>query len=218
MRVRKASLTHACLTFVYGMLFPLRVRSALLSRLVHRQLICKYKEVAIRMFFGRYDASGPLLLRCAPRPRLMRASRLIHLRQSPLFQALTSASQRSHALPHRAFRCPTCILWAGSPERLAQRLRSLRLMRRDAVKTNTVKCRLHSLFRQGRMLYDLMPTIREEWLGPAMQRFSRMLQKPISLPPLVYGTAKFGTAMLGIQASTQTNTAVHHLTSLRHVR
>ena len=45
------------------------------------------------------------------------------------------------------------------------------------LKTNTVRRRVHSLFRQGCMLYDLMPTMREEWLGPLMQRFSRMLQE-----------------------------------------
>jgi hypothetical protein len=45
------------------------------------------------------------------------------------------------------------------------------------LKTNTVKRRVHSLFRQGCMLYDLMPTMREEWLGPLMQRFSLMLQQ-----------------------------------------
>ena len=45
------------------------------------------------------------------------------------------------------------------------------------LKTNTVKRRVHSLFRQGCILYDLMPTMREEWLGPLMQRFARMLQE-----------------------------------------
>ena len=45
------------------------------------------------------------------------------------------------------------------------------------LKTNTVKRRVHSLFRQGCMLYDLMPTMREQWLGPLLQRFSRMLQE-----------------------------------------
>ena len=45
------------------------------------------------------------------------------------------------------------------------------------LKTNTVKRRVHSLFRQGCMLYDLMPTMREEWLAPLMQRFSLMLQQ-----------------------------------------
>ena len=43
------------------------------------------------------------------------------------------------------------------------------------LKTNTAKRRVRSLFRRGCMLYVLMPTMREEWLGPLMQRFSRML-------------------------------------------
>ena len=45
------------------------------------------------------------------------------------------------------------------------------------LKTNTAKRRVHSLFRQGCMLYDLIPTMREEWLRPLMQRFSQMLQE-----------------------------------------
>jgi hypothetical protein len=45
------------------------------------------------------------------------------------------------------------------------------------LKTSTVKRRVHSLFRQGCMLYDLLPTMRDDWLGPLMQRFSQMLQE-----------------------------------------
>ena len=45
------------------------------------------------------------------------------------------------------------------------------------LKTSTVKRRVHSLFRQGCMLYDLLPTMRDAWLGPLMQRFSQMLQE-----------------------------------------
>jgi hypothetical protein len=45
------------------------------------------------------------------------------------------------------------------------------------LKTNTVKRRVHSLFRQGCMLYDLIPTMRDEWLGPLMQRFSQLLHE-----------------------------------------
>jgi len=44
------------------------------------------------------------------------------------------------------------------------------------LKTNTVKRRVHSLFRQGCMLYDLIPTMPEARLLPLMQRFSLMLQ------------------------------------------
>jgi len=45
------------------------------------------------------------------------------------------------------------------------------------LKTNTAKRRVHSLFRQGCMLYDLTPTMPEARLRPLMQRFSLMLQK-----------------------------------------
>jgi Transposase DDE domain len=45
------------------------------------------------------------------------------------------------------------------------------------LKTNTAKRRVHSLFRQGCMLYDLTPTMPEARLRPLMQRFSLMLQQ-----------------------------------------
>jgi len=45
------------------------------------------------------------------------------------------------------------------------------------LKTNTAKRRTHSLFRQGCMLYDLIPTMRDDWLRPLMQRFSQMLHE-----------------------------------------
>jgi len=44
------------------------------------------------------------------------------------------------------------------------------------LKTNTAKRRVHSLFRQGCMLYDLIPTMPEARLRPLMQRFTQMLQ------------------------------------------
>jgi hypothetical protein len=44
------------------------------------------------------------------------------------------------------------------------------------LKTNTAKRRVHSLFRQGCILYDLIPTMPEVRLRPLMQHFSRMLQ------------------------------------------
>jgi hypothetical protein len=43
------------------------------------------------------------------------------------------------------------------------------------LKTNTAKRRVHSLFRQGCMLYDLIPTMPQARLRPLMQRFSRRL-------------------------------------------
>jgi len=45
------------------------------------------------------------------------------------------------------------------------------------LKASTVKRRVHSLFRQGCMLYDLLPTMRDAWLAPLMQRFSQLLQE-----------------------------------------
>ena len=45
------------------------------------------------------------------------------------------------------------------------------------LKTNTAKRRVHSLFRQGCMLYDLIPMMPEARLRPLMQRFSHMLQE-----------------------------------------
>ena len=44
------------------------------------------------------------------------------------------------------------------------------------LKTNTAKRRVHSLFRQGCMLYDLIPMMPEARLVPLMRRFSQMLQ------------------------------------------
>jgi hypothetical protein len=44
------------------------------------------------------------------------------------------------------------------------------------LKTNTAKRRVHSLFRQGCMLYDLIPTMPQIRLRPLMQRFPQLLQ------------------------------------------
>lgn len=43
------------------------------------------------------------------------------------------------------------------------------------LKANTVKRRTHSLFRQGSMLYDLIPNMPEIRLRPLMQRFEELL-------------------------------------------
>lgn len=45
------------------------------------------------------------------------------------------------------------------------------------LKANTVKRRTHSLFRQGLMVYELMPTMKEEWLARIVAAFSDMLAK-----------------------------------------
>lgn len=43
------------------------------------------------------------------------------------------------------------------------------------LKTNTVKRRAHSLFRQGSFWYGAIPTMREEWLTPLMAAFGRLV-------------------------------------------
>lgn len=43
------------------------------------------------------------------------------------------------------------------------------------LKSNTAKTRTHSLFRQGCMLYELIPNMPEHRLLPLMQRFAEML-------------------------------------------
>ena len=40
------------------------------------------------------------------------------------------------------------------------------------LKSNTSKTRTHSLFRQGSMLYELIPTMPEHRLSPLMARFA----------------------------------------------
>jgi hypothetical protein len=42
-------------------------------------------------------------------------------------------------------------------------------------KTNTVKTRVHSLFRQGCMYYESLPTMREAWIIPLIEEFERLL-------------------------------------------
>ena len=43
------------------------------------------------------------------------------------------------------------------------------------LKSNTVKRRTHSLFRQGTMLYELIPNMPEHRLRPLVERFGEML-------------------------------------------
>src|SRR5271168_1908237 len=54
------------------------------------------------------------------------------------------------------------------------------------LKSNTSKRRTHSLFRQGAMLYDLIPMMPEPRLRPLIERFATML---LELPAFaaVYG-------------------------------
>lgn len=44
------------------------------------------------------------------------------------------------------------------------------------LKTNTTKRRTHSLFRQGSMLYDLIPNMTDFWVRPLVERFASMLE------------------------------------------
>ena len=49
------------------------------------------------------------------------------------------------------------------------------------LKVNTAKRRTHSLFRQGCMLYDLIPTMPESRLAPLMEEYSeRLRHKPVA--------------------------------------
>jgi hypothetical protein len=48
------------------------------------------------------------------------------------------------------------------------------------LKSNTTKRRTHSLFRQGAMLYDLIPTMPEARLRPLLQRFEQCSATPPS--------------------------------------
>ena len=43
------------------------------------------------------------------------------------------------------------------------------------LKTNTTRRRTHSLFRQGSMLYELMPNMTDFLLLPLIKRFAQML-------------------------------------------
>src|SRR5690349_5568910 len=45
------------------------------------------------------------------------------------------------------------------------------------LKSNTVKTRSHSLFRQGCMLYDLAPNMPEHRLRPLVERYAELLQQ-----------------------------------------
>ena len=45
------------------------------------------------------------------------------------------------------------------------------------LKVNTARTRSHSLFRQGCMLYDLIPNMPEHRLRPLVERFAEMLQQ-----------------------------------------
>jgi hypothetical protein len=45
------------------------------------------------------------------------------------------------------------------------------------LRTSTVKRRVHSLFRQGCLLYDLIPNMPEERLRPLIERFQDLIRQ-----------------------------------------
>lgn len=45
------------------------------------------------------------------------------------------------------------------------------------LRTSTTKRRVHSLFRQGCLLYDLIPTMPEHRLRPLIQRYAELLRQ-----------------------------------------
>lgn len=56
------------------------------------------------------------------------------------------------------------------------------------LKANTVKTRTHSLFRQGQMIYQLIPTLDDQWLQPIMQVFAQSLRDHPALSELFAST------------------------------
>jgi hypothetical protein len=53
------------------------------------------------------------------------------------------------------------------------------------LKSNTSKRRTHSLFRQGCMLYDLIPNMPEQRLAPLLEKFADAVTKAGVFPPAV---------------------------------
>jgi hypothetical protein len=53
------------------------------------------------------------------------------------------------------------------------------------LKVNTSKRRTHSLFRQGCLLYDLIPNMPEPRLRPLINRFIEYISQNIALAPLL---------------------------------
>ena len=52
------------------------------------------------------------------------------------------------------------------------------------LKSNTSKRRTHSLFRQGCLLYDLMPNMPETRLRPLIDKFIKLISQNIALAPM----------------------------------
>ena len=53
------------------------------------------------------------------------------------------------------------------------------------LESNTGKTRTHSVFRQGCMLYELIPNRPEVRLRPLMQRFAEVMQRSGAIQRLV---------------------------------
>jgi hypothetical protein len=49
------------------------------------------------------------------------------------------------------------------------------------LRTSTVKRRVHSLFRQGCLLYDLIPNMPEARLRPLIERYAELLRQNAKL-------------------------------------
>jgi hypothetical protein len=56
------------------------------------------------------------------------------------------------------------------------------------IKSNTSKTRSHSLFRQGCMLYELIPSMPEHRLVPLMAAFAKAVAQPSILTGLLAHT------------------------------
>lgn len=81
---------------------------------------------------------------------------------------ITDAQRRDRLLLLNAFAVVLLTLLGAAGESLGMD----RLL-----KVNTVKRRTHSLFRQGTMLYELIPNMPEHRLRPLMEKFAEMLQQ-----------------------------------------
>ena len=55
------------------------------------------------------------------------------------------------------------------------------------LKSNTSKARTHSLFRQGCMLYELIPNMPEHRLAPLMEKFAEAVARTRLLPAVTAG-------------------------------
>ena len=54
------------------------------------------------------------------------------------------------------------------------------------LRANTARRRTHSLFRQGQMVYELIPRMKEEWLNKIMQAFSEHLKAHRALSEMFF--------------------------------